>query len=113
MIPAHDNYSKCKLPARSILFFEGNDFNFFLLSIRLNKIFPLLSHFDKIRPKIRDMEPLQYFSDLFRKIGTPNFLMIGVIILILWLLLSGIKKGLKKGRPDQSGEDNKEQHGED
>jgi hypothetical protein len=56
------------------------------------------------------MEPLECFSDLFRKIGTPNFLMIGVVILILWLLLSGIKKGLReKGeereRSEKDGED--------
>jgi hypothetical protein len=110
IIPPHQNYSKGKLPARSILFFERNDFSFFLLSIRLNRVFPFLSHFDKIRPKIRGMEPLEYFSDLFRKIGTPNFLMIGVVILILWLLLSGIRKGLRKGgqekeRPEKNGED--------
>lgn len=59
------------------------------------------------------MEPLEYFSDLFRKIGTPNFLMIGVVILILWLLLSGIKKGLRKKGPDQKSEDDKEPRGED
>jgi hypothetical protein len=56
------------------------------------------------------MKPLEYFSDLFSKIGTPNFLMIGVVILILWLLISGIRKGLKKGgqekeRSEKNGED--------
>jgi hypothetical protein len=59
------------------------------------------------------MEAVEYFSDLFRKIGTPNFLMIGVVILILWLLISGIRKGLRKKGPDQSGEDDKEPRGED
>jgi hypothetical protein len=58
------------------------------------------------------MEPLGYFSDLFRKIGTPNFLMIGVVILILWLLLSGIKKGLRKKESDQRSEDDQEPRGE-
>jgi hypothetical protein len=56
------------------------------------------------------MESVEYFSDLFRKIGTPNFLILGILILILWLLISGIKKGLKKGgqekkRSEKDGED--------
>jgi hypothetical protein len=79
-------------------------------SYQSNQVFSFFSHFDRIRPKIRGMEPLEYLSDLFRKIGTPNFLMIGVVILILWLLLSGIKKGLRKGgrekeRSEKNGED--------
>jgi len=55
------------------------------------------------------MEPLEYFSDLFRKIGTPNFLIIGIVILILWLLISGIRKGLrKKGQEKERSEKNGE-----
>jgi hypothetical protein len=79
-------------------------------SYKSNQVFSFFSHFDKIRPKIRGMEPLEYFSDLFRKIGTPNFLMIGVVILILWLLISGIRKGLRKGRQEK---DRSEKNGED
>ena len=79
-------------------------------SYKSNQVFSFFSHFDKIRPKIRVMEPLEYFSDLFSNIGTPNFLMIGVVVLILWLLISGIRKGLRKGgrekeRSEKNGED--------
>jgi hypothetical protein len=43
------------------------------------------------------METIEYFSDFLRKIGVPNFLVIGIIIIVLWLLISGLRKGLKRG----------------
>jgi len=42
------------------------------------------------------METVEYFSDFLRKIGVPNFLAIGIVIIVLWLLISGIRKGLKR-----------------
>ncbi len=49
-------------------------------------------------------------SDFLKKIGAPNFLAIGAVIIVIWLLISGLKKGLKKrGRDDHSEEDD---HGE-
>lgn len=42
------------------------------------------------------METVEAFSDFLRKIGAPNFLAIGIVILVLWLLLSGIIRGLRK-----------------
>jgi len=54
------------------------------------------------------METIQYFSDFFRKIGAPNFLAVGIVIIVIWLLISGVKKGLKKGgRSKNDQEDNK------
>jgi len=44
------------------------------------------------------LETIEYFSDFLRKIGAPNFLAIGIVVIVLWLLISGIRKGLKKGR---------------
>lgn len=44
------------------------------------------------------METIEYFSDFLRKIGVPNFLAIGIVIIVIWLLVSGFRKGLKKGR---------------
>jgi len=44
------------------------------------------------------METIEYFSDFLRKIGVPNFLAIGIVIIVLWLLISGFRKGLKRGR---------------
>jgi hypothetical protein len=54
------------------------------------------------------METIEYFSDFLRKIGAPNFLAVGIVIIVIWLLISGLKKGLKKGgRSKNDQEDNK------
>ena len=47
------------------------------------------------------METIEYFSDFLRKIGVPNFLAIGIVIIVIWLLISGFRKGLKKGGRDK------------
>jgi len=44
------------------------------------------------------METIEYFSDFLRKIGAPNFLAIGIVIIVIWLLISGLVKGLRKRR---------------
>jgi hypothetical protein len=43
------------------------------------------------------METIEYFQDFLRKIGAPNFLAIGIVVIVLWFLISGFRKGLKKG----------------
>jgi len=49
------------------------------------------------------METVEYFSDFLRKTGTPNILAIGIVIVVLWLLISGFVRGLrKKGRDKDS-----------
>ena len=50
------------------------------------------------------MGTVEYFSDLLGKIGLSNFLIPGIVIIVLWLLISGIRKGLGKR------DDNKEDH---
>jgi Na+/H+ antiporter NhaD/arsenite permease-like protein len=50
------------------------------------------------------LETIEYFSDFLRKIGAPNFLAIGIVLIVLWLLISGIRKGLKKGKQDKESE---------
>lgn len=52
------------------------------------------------------METIEYFSDFLRKIGATNFLAIGIVIIVIWLLVSGLRKGLKRGRRDKSPEEN-------
>jgi hypothetical protein len=59
------------------------------------------------------METVEYFSDFLRKIGAPNFLAIGIVLIVLWLLISGIRKGLKKGRHGQKPPDNNDRDDED
>jgi hypothetical protein len=52
------------------------------------------------------METIEHFSDFLRKIGAPNFLAIGIVIIVLWLLISGFIKGLRKKRRDKGSEEN-------
>jgi Na+/H+ antiporter NhaD/arsenite permease-like protein len=52
------------------------------------------------------METVEYFSDFLRKIGTPNFLVIGIVIIVLWLLISGFIKGLRKRRQNKRSKEN-------
>jgi Na+/H+ antiporter NhaD/arsenite permease-like protein len=54
------------------------------------------------------METVEYFSDFLRKIGAPNFLAIGIVILVLWFLFSGVRKGFKKGSQDKSTQEKNE-----
>jgi Na+/H+ antiporter NhaD/arsenite permease-like protein len=42
------------------------------------------------------METIEYFSDFLRKTGTPNLLAIGVVVIVIWLLVSGLRKGWRK-----------------
>jgi hypothetical protein len=53
------------------------------------------------------METIEHFSDFLRKIGAPNFLAIGIVIIVIWLLISGFVKGLRK-RKGEKGPEEKE-----
>jgi hypothetical protein len=57
------------------------------------------------------METIEYFSDFLRKIGTLNFLAIGTVIMVMWLLISGLKRGLGKKGKDKDINDEDEQNG--
>jgi hypothetical protein len=50
------------------------------------------------------------FSEFLRKIGTHNLFILGIVILLTWLLISGFRKGWKKG---DKGRDSPEQNGGD
>jgi len=52
------------------------------------------------------METIEYFTNFLRKIGAPNFLAVGIIIVVIWLLISGIRKGWKRGGQDKEPEEN-------
>jgi hypothetical protein len=55
------------------------------------------------------MDTIEYFSEFLRKIGAPNFLAVGIVVIVLWLLISGLLKGLRRGRnKDSEGENNGE-----
>ena len=51
-------------------------------------------------------ETIEYFSEFLKKIGTLNLLAIGIVIVVLWLLISGLRKGLKKVKRDKDSKGN-------
>ena len=51
-------------------------------------------------------EATEYFAHILRKLGTLNLLAIGIVIIVVWLLISGLKKGLKRGGRDKGSEGN-------
>jgi len=52
------------------------------------------------------MDTIEHFSDFLRQIGAHNFLAIGIVVIVIWLLISGFRKGLKKkGRDDEPKKD--------
>jgi len=54
------------------------------------------------------METIEYFSDFLRRTGTPNFLAIGIVIIVIWLLISGFLRGLRKRRQNKGSEKEKD-----
>ncbi len=42
------------------------------------------------------METIEYFSDFLMKIGAPNILAIGIVIILVWLIISGFIKGYRR-----------------
>ncbi len=54
------------------------------------------------------MDTVEFFYDFLKKIGAPNFLAIGIAVIVLWLLFSGVRRGLKKGGRNSQSEDNNE-----
>jgi hypothetical protein len=47
-------------------------------------------------------ETIEHLSGLLKEIGTLNLLAIGIAVLVAWLLLSGFRKGLKRGGEDKN-----------
>jgi Na+/H+ antiporter NhaD/arsenite permease-like protein len=54
------------------------------------------------------MDTIEHFSDFLRKIWAPNFLAIGIVIIVIWLLISGFVKGLKRRRRNNEPENHNE-----
>ncbi len=50
------------------------------------------------------METIETFEDFLRTVGAPNFLGIGIVLIVLWLLMSGFIKGLRKKRGGKDSE---------
>lgn len=50
-----------------------------------------------IETSLLKMETVESFYDFLNKIGAPNCLGIGIALILLYLLLSGLWKGIKGG----------------
>jgi len=59
------------------------------------------------------MDTVEFFYDFLRKIWAPNFLAIGIAVIVMWLLVSGVRRGLKKGGREEPPKNNNEQHSEE
>jgi len=59
------------------------------------------------------MDTIEYFSDFLRKMGAPNFLAVGIVVIVLWLLISGFLKGLRRRGRNQGSEDNAKHNDEE
>ncbi len=51
------------------------------------------------------METVRFLSDFLKGTGVPNFLIIGIVIIIIWLMISGLRKGLKRRKKTNGGSD--------
>ncbi len=59
------------------------------------------------------MDTIEHFSEFLKKIGTPNFLALGIAVIVLWLLISGFVKGLRRRGRNQRPEENTEHKDEE
>jgi len=51
-------------------------------------------------------EMFESLSHVLKKLGSLNLLAIGIAIIVVWLLISGLRKGLKKESRDKDSEEN-------
>ena len=52
------------------------------------------------------MKVWEYLLDFSVRILAPNFLKIGLIVVVIWLLISGLRKGLRKANRNKDSEEN-------
>lgn len=68
--------------------------------------------FDKVMLRFirkTEMEKMvEYFSDVLKGRTIPNFLVYGIIIIVIWILISGFVKGLRKRRQNKNSIQNSE-----
>ena len=56
------------------------------------------------------MDTIEHFSEFLKNIGSPNFLAVGIVIIVLWFLISGFIRGVKRrGQNKGSKEENDEE----
>ncbi len=55
------------------------------------------------------MDTIEHFSHFLTRIGAHHFLAVGIAVVVIWLLVSGLKRGLKKGGGEKDLHENDEQ----
>jgi hypothetical protein len=59
------------------------------------------------------MKIWEYLLDFSVRILAPNFLKIGLIVVVMWILISGLRKGLRKANRNNDSEENNEDNNRD
>lgn len=59
------------------------------------------------------MKAWEYLLDFLVRIVAPNFLKIGLIVVVIWFLISGLRKGLRKASRNNNSEENNEDNNKD
>ena len=52
------------------------------------------------------MKVWEYLLDFSVRILAPNFLKIGLMVVVIWILISGLRKELRKGSRNNDSEEN-------
>jgi hypothetical protein len=52
------------------------------------------------------MKLWEYLLNFSVRILAPNFLKIGLIVVVMWILISGLRKGLRKANRNSDSEEN-------
>ncbi len=55
---------------------------------------------------------IEYFSDFLKRRTIPNFLVYGIVIIVIWILISGFVKGLRKRKQNKNSIENNEDDNE-
>ena len=56
------------------------------------------------------METIEHFSNILMKMGGANFLVLGIVVIVIWLLISGLRKGLKRRKENKEYEEDDEEN---
>ena len=56
------------------------------------------------------METIEHFSNILMEVGGANFLVVGIVVIVTWLLISGLRKGLRRRKENKESEEDDEEN---